>query len=272
MNILTPQADDLRLVEEPYYLATKDEVHVFKAADQINAPVLLKGPTGCGKSRFVSHMAHRLNRPLITVSCHEDLNANDLIGRFLLQGDETVWSDGPLTAAVRMGAIVYLDEIVEARKDTIVAIHSLTDHRRQLFIDKLSATLRATSDFMLVVSYNPGYQSALKELKPSTRQRFVSIAFDHPTPDIESQIIEKESQLESKTCLQLARLGEQIRTLKNRGLEEGVSTRLLVHAAKLITAGIPSHRACHAALTQGLTDDLEMAQAISALIADHIVK
>ncbi len=269
MRILSPDPKEFLVGKNPYYLPVSNEVDIFEAAYRQNVPVLLKGPTGCGKTRFITHMAHRLNRPLITVSCHEDLSASDLIGRYLLQGDETVWSDGPLSAGVRMGAIVYLDEIVEARKDSIVSIHPLTDHRRKLFIDKLSAVLDAPKEFMLVVSYNPGYQSALKEMKPSTRQRFISLSFEHPAPDIEQKIIEMESGVDSNTAEKLAKLAVKIRNLQNRGLEEGVSTRLLVHAGKLIQSNVTAQDACKVAFAQSLSDDPDMESAIRQLCNDY---
>ena len=217
-------------------------------------------------------MAHRLQRPLITVSCHEDLSASDLIGRFLLKGDEVFWSDGPMTAAVRMGAILYLDEVVEARKDTLVAIHSLTDHRRTLSIDKLATNIHAEDGFMLVISYNPGYQSLLKELKPSTRQRFISLAFDYPEPQKEADIIHKESGLNTETSVLLARLAQKIRHLTDRGLQEGVSTRLLIHAARLMNGGVSTHDACQVAFTQSLSDDPVLCSSIEQLILDFFPK
>jgi nitric oxide reductase NorQ protein len=256
----------------PYYLPTADEVEVFTAAWEARLPVLLKGPTGCGKTRFVEHMAHRLRgarnggpQPLVTVACHEDLTGSDLIGRYLLKGDETVWVDGPLTTAVRNGAICYLDEIVEARKDTVVLIHPLTDHRRILPIDKKGEILEAHPDFLLVISYNPRYQSALKDLKHSTRQRFVTIDFDYPPRDKEAQVIAHESGVGMDVALDLARLGERVRHLTASGLEEGVSTRLLVYAGLLVTRGVSPRRACDAAITKSLTDDVESQRAIAEL-------
>jgi nitric oxide reductase NorQ protein len=258
---------------EPYYLPVRDEVAVFTAAWQARLPVLLKGPTGCGKTRFVESMAHRLGAAagngthpnLITVACHEDLTGSDLVGRYLIKGDETIWVDGPLTQAVRSGAICYLDEVVEARKDTIVLIHPLTDHRRILPIDKRGETIEAHPDFLLVISYNPGYQSVLKDLKHSTRQRFVTIDFDYPPRDLEAQVIAHESQVPMETALGLATLGEKVRHLKASGLEEGVSTRLLVYAGRLMNGGIPARRACEAAVSKSLTDDAESQRAIGEL-------
>lgn len=269
MKILSPSAEQFTITEEPFYLPTKDEVQIFTTAWENKIPVLLKGPTGCGKTRFVSAMAHSLGLPLITVSCHEDLSASDLIGRYLLQGNEVIWSDGPMTASVRMGAILYLDEVVEARKDTIVAIHPLTDHRRSLAIDKLADVIQAPDSFMLVMSYNPGYQSILKELKPSTRQRFISLDFTYPTQEQEKQILCKETNIDEGSALILVKLAEKIRNLVSQGLEEGVSTRLLVHTSRLITGGIAPKQACHVSLCLSLTDDLYMQQTITALIEDY---
>src|SRR5919109_1039576 len=217
--------------KEPYYLNIKDEAAIFETAFQSKLPVMLKGPTGCGKTRFVEAMAYRLGRPLVTVACHEDLSATDLVGRFLLEGDQTVWHDGPLTTAVRHGAICYLDEVVEARKDTIVLIHPLTDHRRRLPIEKRGTILEAPDDFMLVVSYNPGYQSILKDLKQSTRQRFIAIDFDYPPPEMESEIVAREGGIDEGTARDLVLIGQKVRNLRGHGLEEGVSTRLLIYAA-----------------------------------------
>ena len=257
----------------PWYLPIHDEVVVFDAAWECRLPVLLKGPTGCGKTRFVEFMAHRLRGrrregplPLITVACHEDLTGSDLVGRFLIQGDDTVWNDGPLTQAVRAGGICYLDEIVEARKDTNVLIHPVTDHRRVLPIDKRGEILAAHPDFLLVVSYNPGYQSVLKDLKHSTRQRFVSIDFDYPPRDREAEIVRHESGVDADTALMLATLGEKVRALRGSGLGEGVSTRLLVYAARLIGRGLPPRRACTVAVTQSLTDDPELLRSVGEVV------
>lgn len=266
-----------RLHVEPWYLPLGDEVEVFEAAYQARLPVLLKGPTGCGKTRFVEHMAWRLFRradstrrtvetPLITVACHEDLTATDLVGRYLLSGDETVWMDGPLTRAVRSGAILYLDEVVEARKDTTVVIHSLTDHRRVLPIEKTGELLDAHADFLLVISYNPGYQSVQKDLKPSTRQRFVSLEFDYPGVDVEAAIIAHESGVDAGLAGRLAQIGEKVRNLREHGFEEGVSTRLLVYAGQLCAAGIEPRRACEAAISRAVTDDVEVQQAVAGIV------
>jgi nitric oxide reductase NorQ protein len=267
--------------DEPYYLPVGDEEEIFAAAYSCRLPVLLKGPTGCGKTRFVEHMAYKL-RPaasndsdgerheipgnVITVACHEDLTGSDLVGRYLIKGDETIWIDGPLTQAVKAGCICYLDEIVEARKDTIVLIHPLTDHRRILPIDKKGEIVEAHAAFLLVISYNPGYQSVLKDLKHSTRQRFVTIDFDYPPRDKEAQIIAHESGVDMETGLALAKLGEKVRHLKASGLEEGVSTRLLIYTGQLMRKGIPPRRACHVAVSTSLTDDLESQRAIDALV------
>lgn len=251
----------------PWYLPTADEVEVFEAAHAARLPVLLKGPTGCGKTRFVEHMAWRLsNQPLSTVACHEDLTATDLVGRYLLTGDETVWMDGPLTSAVRNGAICYLDEVVEARKDTTVVIHALTDHRRVLPIEKKAEVLPAHEDFQLVISYNPGYQSVVKDLKPSTRQRFVSLEFDYPDVDAETQIIAAESGVDTEHAERLARIGEKTRHLRERGFEEGVSTRLLVYAGQLIAGGIEARRACEVAVIHAVSDDPDAQQAVADIV------
>jgi nitric oxide reductase NorQ protein len=266
-----------RLGKEPWYLPLGDEVQMFEAAYNARLPVLLKGPTGCGKTRFVEHMAWRLYRdvdsarrnlelPLMTVACHEDLTATDLVGRYLLSGDATVWMDGPLTRAARSGAICYLDEIVEARKDTSVVIHSLTDHRRVLPIEKTGELLDAHADFLLVISYNPGYQSVLKDLKPSTRQRFVSLEFKYPDVETERKIIAHESGVEVSLANRLAVIGEKVRNLREHGFEDGVSTRLLVYAAKLICGGIEPRRACQVAIGLAVTDDAEVQRAISAIV------
>ena len=272
--------DGYTLTEEPYYLPLSDEVELFNAAYEEKLPVLLKGPTGCGKTRFVEYMAHRLYRgeastperkkvdhPLQTVACHEDLSATDLVGRYLLQGDETVWQDGPLTRSVREGAICYLDEIVEARKDSTVLIHSLTDHRRILPMEKLGLTLDAHENFLLVISYNPGYQSVLKDLKTSTRQRFIAIDFDYPDEDQESDIISHESKVEKSIAGELAMLGARIRNLRHHGFDEGISTRLLIYAGQLITRGVSPIRACDAAICLAVSDDVEIQRAIGEVVS-----
>ncbi len=274
---------------EPFYLPISDEVELFAAAFQQRIPVLLKGPTGVGKTRFVEYMAWKMGRPLtvvkkgspgdgeegeatealplVTVACHEDLTGSDLVGRYLLEGGETKWIDGPLTRAVKAGAICYLDEVVEARKDTTVLIHPLTDHRRILPMEKKGQLLEAAEGFLLVISYNPGYQSALKDLKHSTRQRFISIDFGHPPKEIEAQIIVHESGIDSQTAESLAKLGEKVRNLKEHGLSEGVSTRLLIYAGRLIEQGISARRACQVAVVWALTDDLDVQRSIEEVVS-----
>lgn len=262
--------EEYRATEEPYYLSVGREIELFEAAHQAKLPVMLKGPTGCGKTRFVEHMAWRLGRPLITVACHEDLSSTDLVGRFLLEGEETVWHDGPLTRAVRNGAICYLDEVVEARKDTVVIIHPLTDHRRHLPIEKRGTVIEAAPDFMLVVSYNPGYQSILKDLKQSTRQRFVSFEFDYPTPELEAEIVAREGGIDSVTARDLVLIGQKVRNLRGHGLEEGVSTRLLIYAAQMIARGIPPVDAANVALCSPITDDRELQRSIREIVTTVI--
>lgn len=273
--------------EEPFYLPVSDEVEIFQAAYNQKIPVLLKGPTGCGKTRFVEYMAYRLGRPLtvvrpevkdnpvasgsrgiplVTVACHEDLTASDLVGRYLLEGDSTRWIDGPITRAVKSGAICYLDEIVEARKDTTVLIHPLTDHRRFLPIEKKGEIVEADDGFLLVISYNPGYQSVLKDLKHSTRQRFVAIEFTFPPEELEKEIIQHEGQCSPEIAGLLAKLGEKIRNLKGQGLVEGVSTRLLIYSARMITAGISPRRAAEVAIAWSLTDDEEIQRSVLEVI------
>lgn len=265
---LNRDPSDYRINTEPFYVATGDEIGLFEAAYAARLPVMLKGPTGCGKTRFVEYMAYRLKRPLITVACHEDLFASDLIGRYLLKHDETVWEDGPLTRAVRMGALCYLDEVVEARKDTTVVIHPLSDTRRTLAIDKKGEVLRAHPDFLLVISYNPGYQSVLKDLKQSTRQRFIAIPFDYPEPEREAEIVTREGDVDMDTARKLVRLGAGIRNIREHGLAEGASTRLLIYAAQMIRRGIPANDACRAAICQPLTDDLRLLETLSDLSRD----
>ncbi|WP_112875189.1 CbbQ/NirQ/NorQ/GpvN family protein [Paracoccus endophyticus] len=250
----------------PFYLPQRDEIAMFEAAARNDLPVLLKGPTGCGKTRFVSHMAARLGRPLYTVACHDDLSAADLIGRYLLKGGETVWVDGPLTRAVREGAICYLDEVVEARKDVTVVLHPLTDDRRILPIDRTGEELEAASGFMLVASYNPGYQNILKTLKPSTRQRFLAMEFDFPAPAQETAIVVQESGLDEGRSAALVRLAGKLRALKGQDLEEGVSTRLVVYAATLIAGGMDLNRAVTAAMIEPLTDDADVKRGLADLV------
>ncbi|GJL62672.1 MAG: CbbQ/NirQ/NorQ/GpvN family protein [Nitrospirales bacterium] len=258
--------EQYRVTEKPFYEEVSGEKALLQIAADSKMPVMLKGPTGCGKTRFVQHMAHELGRPLITVACHEDLTASDLVGRYLLKGEETVWVDGPLTLGVKHGAIVYLDEIVEARKDTTVIIHPLSDDRRFLPLEKKGQVLEAVDDFMLVISYNPGYQSVLKELKQSTKQRFVAIEFSHPPQDIEVRIVEHEAKVSHEVAKRLVKLGEKVRNLRSHGLEEGVSTRLLIYAGTLIRQGLAPDRACEAAVTRPITDDQDMQRSIQELV------
>jgi len=276
------------MTEEPYYVPVADEVELFEAAYAQKIPVIFKGPTGCGKTRFIEYMSYRLGQPLtrvkqnqaegeetlrtdedimplVTIACHEDLTSSDLVGRYLLQGDSTVWIDGPLTRAVKAGGICYLDEIVEARKDTTVLIHPLTDHRRILPIEKKGELLEAGEGFLLVLSYNPGYQSALKDLKHSTRQRFISIEFDYPPQDVEAEIVRHESGVNAEVAGQLAKLGQKVRNLKEHGLGEGASTRLLIYAGQLINQGIPPRRACQVAINWAVTDDHTVQRSIEEL-------
>lgn len=272
---------------EPYYRSVSDEIELFEAAYQQRLPVLLKGPTGCGKTRFIEYMSWRLTRPLtivkkrgkpsnqdqdghiplVTIACHEDLTASDLVGRYLLEAEGTRWMDGPLTKAVKAGAICYLDEIVEARKDTTVLIHPLTDHRRVLPMDKLGQIIEASGQFLLVISYNPGYQSALKDLKHSTRQRFIAIEFDYPPRDIEAEIVQKESGCDSESAMALAKLAEKVRNLREHGLQEGASTRLLIYAGKLIAQGVTPRRACQVAIVWALTDDQEVQKSVEEVVS-----
>lgn len=251
----------------PYYEPSASECELFETAQNNGLPLLLKGPTGCGKTRFVEHMAAKLGKPLFTVACHDDLSAADLIGRYLLKGGETVWVDGPLTRAVREGGICYLDEVVEARKDVTVVLHPLTDNRRTLMIDRTGEELTAPKEFMLVASYNPGYQNVLKRMKPSTRQRFLSVTFDFPKPDLERAIVAHESGLDPKRVAPLVRLAGHIRTLSGMDLEEGVSTRLLVYAATLMVNGMSVPQALEAAVIEPLSDDDDVQNALRDLVA-----
>ena len=259
--------DAYRISSEPFYRPVDKEVELFEAAYRSRMPIMLKGPTGCGKTRFVEHMAWRLGKPLITVSCHEDMTASDLVGRYLLDADGTIWHDGPLTLAVREGAICYLDEIVEARQDTTVVIHSLTDDRRMLSLEKKNEVVRAHPDFHVVISYNPGYQSVLKDLKESTKQRFGAIAFGYPVPDIEADIVVREADVDRRTADILVRIAERSRNLKGQGLEEGASTRMLVNAGLLVARGIPVEAACQVAMVVPITDDPDLRDALTGAIA-----
>ncbi len=261
-----PQLIDHIISDDPFYLPQGDEITIAKAAYEHGIPLLLKGPTGCGKSRFMQHLAWLLKRPLITISCHDDLSTSDLVGRYLIKGNETVWMDGPLTLAVRHGAICYLDEVVEARKDTTVVIHPLADDRRQLPIEKLGELLTAPPEFMLAISYNPGYQSVLKDLKPSTRQRFAAVEFAYPEADLEARIVCHESGADTEMAQTLVRLAAMTRKLKDEGLPEGASTRLLIHAGKLMKSGLSPRRACRAAITETLTDEGELLAALNEMV------
>lgn len=253
-------------VDAPYYLPQGREVELFEHAYRHQLPVLLKGPTGCGKTRFISHMAARLGRPLFTVACHDDLTAADLVGRHLIKGNSTYWMDGPLTRAVREGGICYLDEVVEARKDTTVVLHPLSDDRRILPLERTGEELHAPPEFMLVVSYNPGYQNLLKGMKPSTRQRFLSMRFDYPSAEQEQAIVMREAGADDELALQLVRLATALRALEDHDLEESVSTRLLVYTATLIRSGFDTLDACRAGLIEPLTDDEETAQALMEVV------
>ena len=281
--------EEFIIKDEPFYVPSADEIQIFEAAYRQRVPVLLKGPTGTGKTRFVEYMAWKLGQPLtvvkdqaatasngatsngavplVTVACHEDLTASDLVGRYLLDANGTRWIDGPLTRAVKAGGICYLDEIVEARKDTTVIIHPLTDHRRLLTIDKLGEVVEAAESFLLVVSYNPGYQTALKDLKHSTRQRFVALEFQFPEPEREAMIIAHESGVDKTNAFQLAKLGHKVRNLREHGLKEGASTRVLIYAGRLIKEGIAPRRACHVAVTWGITDDPQVQRSLDEVVA-----
>lgn len=256
-----------RVAAEPWYKPQGDEVALFTAAWTARMPVMLKGPTGCGKTRFVEHMAWALGRPLVTIACNEDMTASDLVGRFLLDAEGTRWQDGPLTFAARHGAICYLDEVVEARQDTTVAIHPLTDDRRALPLEKKGELLRAHADFLLVISYNPGYQSLMKDLKQSTKQRFGALDFTWPEPGIEAEIVAHESGVEAGTAVKLVEIGTRARNLKGHGLDEGLSTRMLIHAGRLIAGGVAPRAACSMALVRPITDDPDMRDALDAAVA-----
>jgi len=252
--------------EEPYFRPVHDEIAMFEAAYAARMPVMLKGPTGCGKSRFVEYMAWKLGRPLITVACNEDMTASDLVGRFLLDKEGTRWQDGPLTLAARMGAICYLDEVVEARQDTVVVIHPLTDHRRELPLDKKGEVVKAHPDFQLVISYNPGYQSLMKDLKQSTKQRFGSLDFDYPEAQVEAEIVAHEAGIDMAVAEKLVQIAQRSRNLKGHGLDEGISTRLLVYAGQLISKGIEAKAACHMTLISPITDDPDMRDTLAAAV------
>jgi nitric oxide reductase NorQ protein len=261
--------DQYVISEEPYYRAVNDEIEMYEAAYEARMPVMLKGPTGCGKSRFVEYMAWKLQKPLITVACNEDMTASDLVGRFLLDVNGTRWQDGPLTVAARIGAICYLDEVVEARQDTTVVIHPLTDHRRVLPLEKKGELVRAHPDFQIVISYNPGYQSLMKDLKQSTKQRFGGLDFSYPEADVETEIVAHEAGVDAKIAGKLVRIAERSRNLKGHGLDEGMSTRLLVYAAQLVGKGIGPMAACQMALVTPLTDDPDMRDTLSAAVSTY---
>ncbi|NCF10312.1 MAG: AAA domain-containing protein [Gammaproteobacteria bacterium] len=258
--------DQYKISNEPYYQPVSNEIDLYEAAYQARMPMMLKGPTGCGKSRFVEYMAWKLGRPLITVACNEDMTASDLVGRFLLDVDGTKWQDGPLTRAARIGAICYLDEVVEARQDTTVVIHPLTDHRRQLPLDKKGEMVEAHADFQLVISYNPGYQSLMKDLKQSTKQRFGALDFDYPEEQTETEIVARESGVDPETAGKLVQIAHRARNLKGHGLDEGISTRLLVYAGQLISKGIEPVAACTMTMVVPLTDDPDMRDTLNAAV------
>jgi nitric oxide reductase NorQ protein len=261
--------EQYKIQKEPFYKSQGDEITLYEAAYNARLPVMLKGPTGCGKSRFVEHMAWRLDRPLITVACNEDMTASDLVGRFLLDKEGTRWQDGPLTMAARIGAICYLDEIVEARQDTTVVIHPLTDYRRTLPLDKKGELIVAHADFQLVISYNPGYQSLMKDLKQSTKQRFTGMEFDYADVETEIAILETETGIDGDTANRLVQIARRARNLKGHGLDEGISTRLLVYAAQLIKGGIEPHNACRMALVTPITDDEDIRDTLESAITTY---
>ncbi len=266
MSDLTVDPQQYTINKEPYYEEVNQEISLYEAAYGVRMPMMLKGPTGCGKSRFVEFMAWKLQKPLITVACNEDMTASDLVGRFLLDKDGTRWQDGPLTTAARMGAICYLDEVVEARQDTTVVIHPLTDHRRTLPLDKKGELVEAHPDFQLVISYNPGYQSLMKDLKQSTKQRFGGLDFDYPEETLEVAIVSKEAGIDSDTAGKLVQIAHRARNLKGHGLDEGISTRLLVYAAQLISSGVAPHIACSMTMVTPLTDDPDMRDTLDAAV------
>jgi len=264
---MSVDVEQYQIQQEPFYQPQGDEITLYQAAYQARMPVMIKGPTGCGKSRFVEYMAWRLKRPLITVACNEDMTASDLVGRYLLDADGTRWLDGPLTVAARIGAICYLDEVVEARQDTTVVIHPLTDHRRTLPLDKKGEVVSAHPDFQLVISYNPGYQSLMKDLKQSTKQRFSALDFDYAPQEVEQKIVCQETGIDAATAASLIRIGQTARNLKGHGLDEGISTRLLVYAAQLINQGIEPRAACRMALVRPITDDADIRDTL-----DHAIE
>ncbi|MEJ2478870.1 MAG: CbbQ/NirQ/NorQ/GpvN family protein [Acidihalobacter sp.] len=261
--------DQYRIQGEPYYMPVHDEVALYEAAYQARMPIMLKGPTGCGKSRFVEYMAWKLGKPLITVACNEDMTASDLIGRFLLDANGTRWQDGPLTIAARIGAICYLDEVVEARQDTTVVIHPLTDHRRVLPLEKKGELVSAHEDFQLVISYNPGYQNLMKDLKQSTKQRFGALDFDYPSAEVETEIVAHETGIDAEVAGKLVQIAHRARNLKGHGLDEGISTRLLVYAGQLIAKGIEPGAACAMTLVRPITDDPDMRDTLDAAVGTY---
>lgn len=263
--------EQYRVSSEPFYQPVANEIDLYEAAYARRMPMMLKGPTGCGKSRFVEYMAWKLGRPLITVACNEDMTASDLVGRFLLDKDGTKWQDGPLTTAARIGAICYLDEVVEARQDTTVVIHPLTDHRRTLPLDKKGELIEAHPDFQLVISYNPGYQSLMKDLKQSTKQRFGALNFDYPEAETETEIVAREAGIDKETAAKLVQIAHRARNLKGHGLDEGISTRLLVYAASMIGEGVDAVAACHMTLVTPLTDDPDMRETLEAAVQTFFV-
>lgn len=258
-----------RITREPYWRVVGDEVALYEAAYAVRMPMMLKGPTGCGKTRFVEYMAWKLGKPLITVACHEDMTASDLVGRFLLDASGTRWQDGPLALAARYGAICYLDEVVEARQDTTVVIHPLTDKRRMLPLEKKGEVIEAHPDFQLVISFNPGYQSLMKDLKQSTKQRFGALDFDYPEHEVEAEIVAHESGVDRDTAGKLVHIAERARNLKGHGLDEGISTRMLIHAGSLIAQGVPALSACRMALVRPITDDADMRDALDAAVTTY---
>ena len=260
------EIDQYKIRKEPYYEAVGNEIAMYEAAYNARMPMMLKGPTGCGKSRFVEYIAYRLGRPLITVACNEDMTASDLVGRFLLDKEGTKWQDGPLTTAARIGAICYLDEVVEARQDTTVVIHPLTDHRRTLPLDKKGELIQAHKDFQLVISYNPGYQSLMKDLKQSTKQRFGALDFDYPEEKIETDIVARESGVDKEIAAKLVQIAHRARNLKGHGLDEGISTRLLVYSGQLIAKGVEPNAACTMTMVTPLTDDPDMRDTLNAAV------
>ncbi|MHB1566732.1 MAG: AAA family ATPase [Acidiferrobacter sp.] len=262
--------DQYRITKEPYYRAVADEIELFEAAYSVRMPMMLKGPTGCGKTRFVEYMAYRLGKPLITVACNEDMTASDLVGRFLLSAQGTEWQDGPLASAARYGAICYLDEVVEARQDTTVVIHPLTDSRRMLPLEKKGELIHAHADFQIVISYNPGYQSLMKDLKQSTKQRFGALDFNYPDHATEVEIVAYEAHIASDIADKLVSIAERARNLKGHGLDEGISTRMLIYAGNLIAKGVPALAACRVALVRPITDDPDMRDALDAAVGTYI--